>query len=444
MSAQSSPSGPQHSVDRAWLPSVAREREASIRSHHAGSTLDDIEAAVHHLIERTRQIHDFQCVNLNPATNIMNPRAEAALACGIGTRPSLGYAGEKYEMGLEAVEEIEVLAADLACQVFDAHYAEVRIGSGAMANLYAFMATCQPGDAIIVPPAAIGGHVTHNTAGAAGLYGLVIHEAPIDASRYTIDVDALSAMADVVRPRLITMGSSLNLMPHPVREVRAVADRVGATVLFDAAHACGMFAGRAWPNPLTHGAHLMTMSTYKSLGGPPGGLLVTNSAKLAARVDAIAYPGLTANFDTSKTASLTIALLDWLAHGPQYAAAMIDNAAALSAGLEHHGIASFHTIAGPTQSHQFALDARPWGDGHQCALRLRDANILASGIGLPISDGMAGLRLGTPEATRLNMGIEDMTELAELIALALTGDPLAVASRTSAFRQRFCGVHFVR
>ena len=90
------------------------------------------------------------------------PAAEALLSAGLGSRPSLGYPGEKYEMGLEAIEQIEVVAAELAAEVFGARYAEVRVGSGALANLYAFMATCRPGDTIIAPPASIGGHVTHH------------------------------------------------------------------------------------------------------------------------------------------------------------------------------------------------------------------------------------------------------------------------------------------
>ena len=93
--------------------------------------------------------------------------------------------------------------------------------------------------------------------------------------------------------------------------MRAVADEVGARLLFDAAHMSGMIAGRAWQQPLEEGAHLMTMSTYKSLGGPPSGLIVTNEPDLAKRLDAIAFPGLTANFDAAKSASLAITLLDW-------------------------------------------------------------------------------------------------------------------------------------
>ncbi len=428
---------------RGWLPAVPQQREAEIRETIAGLTGADTVDLVESLIARNRHIHEVECINLNPATNVMNPRAEAALAAGLGSRPSLGYAGEKYEMGLEAIEEIEVIAADLACRVFDARFAEIRVASGALANLYSFMATCRPGDAIIVPPPTIGGHITHNRAGAAGLYGLDIHECPIDPRRFTIDLDGLAVLTERVRPRLITMGASLNLLPHPVSEVREIADSVGADLLFDAAHACGMFAGKVWPNPLDLGADLMTMSTYKSLGGPAGGLLLTNRSDLAERVDAIAYPGLTANFDAGKTASLAITLLDWLDGGREYAAAMTATAAALAEALATSGLPVFSTEQGYTTSHQFAVDATRWNGGHQAALTLRDANILACAIGLPGGDEWSGLRLGTPEIVRWGMSAADMPELASLIVEALCREPAAVAAKTTAFRSRFTTLHHI-
>jgi glycine hydroxymethyltransferase len=428
---------------RPWIPDGPSRRESTIRDAIAELTGHDTVTLVETLIERNREIHEVECINLNPATNVMNPRAEAALSAGLGSRPSLGYAGEKYEMGLEAIEEIEVIAADLACRVFNARFAEIRVGSGALANLYAFMATCRPGDSIIVPPATIGGHITHRPSGAAGLYGLDIHECPIDARRFTIDLDGLAALAARVHPRLITMGASLNLLPHPVAEVRAIADGVGADVLFDAAHACGMFAGKVWPNPLDRGADLMTMSTYKSLGGPAGGLLLTNRADLAERVDAIAYPGLTANFDAGKTAALAITLVDWLEGGREYAAAMTTTATALAEALAAAGMPVFSTEHGHTTSHQFAVEATRWNGGHQAALRLRDANILACAIGLPGGDEWSGLRLGTPEIVRWGMTPVDMPELAALIVDGLEGDASAVAARTTDFRSRFTTLHHI-
>jgi glycine hydroxymethyltransferase len=418
----------------------AKERETEVLAS-LPDRLDQLDERIAALIVQNRRTHEFDCVNLNPATNVMNPAAEAALAAGLGSRPSLGHPGEKYEMGLEAIEQLEVMAAVLACRVMGARFAEIRVASGSMANLYAFMATCQPGDAIIVPPASIGGHVTHDRTGAAGLYGLEIHHAPIDADRYAVDVPALADLAERVRPRLITVGGSLNLLPHPVTAIREVADGVGARVLFDAAHACGMIAGHIWPNPLDEGAHLLTMSTYKSLGGPPAGLVLTNDEELGARIDAIAHPGLTANFDAGNTAALAIGLLDWLAFGTDYAAAMTGAASSLAAALADLGAPVFTTVEGPTTSHQFAVHADRWGGGRALAEHLRRANLLTSGIGLPSGEG---LRIGTPEIVRWGMTEGDMPELAALIHAALGEAPQNVAVRVTEFRQRFRELTFIR
>ena len=429
---------------RGWLTPVAQSREREILDGVTGADSDAVATTIASLIERNRVIHDDECINLNPASNVMNPRAEGALAAGLTTRASLGHAGEKYEMGLEAIEQIEVITADLVCRVFGVRYAEIRVGSGALANLYAFMATCQPGDSIIVPPASIGGHITHRPGGAAGLYGLDIHECPVDAANFTIDLAALATIVDEVQPKLITIGASLNLLPHPVSAICAIAERAGAAVLFDAAHACGMFAGGIWPNPLDEGADLMTMSTYKSLGGPAGGLVLTNRADLAERIDTIAYPGLTANFDAGKTAALALTMLDWLEFGHEYALTMASTASALATALADLGLPVHATGGGFTTSHQLAVDATEWGGGHEASLRLRRANLLACAIGLPGRGEFAGVRFGSPEIVRWGMTATDMPELARLIDDALHGDPEAVASRTTAFRQRFTELHFIR
>lgn len=430
---------------RSWLPETVADRVGSTLATLADQDAESAERWLAGLVAENGRIHDELCVNLNPATNRMNPRAEAMLAARLGSRPSLGYPGEKYEMGLEAIEQIEVVAAELAARVFRAGYAEVRVGSGALANLYAFMATCEPGDTIIAPPPSIAGHVTHQAAGAAGLYRINTVAAPVDPSSYTVDVDALAEIARSTRPRLITIGGSLNLTPHPVAAVREVADEVGAKVLFDAAHLCGVIAGGAWPNPLDEGAHLMTMSTYKSLGGPPGGLLLSGDAGLAERIEAIAYPGLTANFDAGKTAALAQTLLDWTVAGKSYAAAMVDTAAAFAEHLADAGLPVFRPGGRATQSHQLALEATVWGGGQAAAARLRRANLLACGIGLPlapVAGDVNGLRLGTPELARLGMGVADMEPLAGFVAAALTGDPERVAEEVTQWRKPFRDIHF--
>lgn len=432
---------------RDWVPTDAFVQR--IATDCRAVSRDAVRARLGRLVDQNRTIHELDCVNLNPAANVMSPAAEMLLATSLGTRPSLGHPGAKYEMGLEAVEQIEVIAAELAAEVFDAPYAEVRIGSGALANLYAFMACCEPGDAIVVPPASIAGHVTHNEAGAAGLYGLAIHEAPIDAANYTVDVEALGELVHRVEPRMITIGASLNLTHHPVSAIRELADDVGATVLFDAAHLSGLIAGGAWPNPLHEGAHIMTMSTYKSLAGPPAGLLVTTDSALAKRVDAIAFPGLTANFDAANTAALAMTLLDWQDHGSEHAAAMLDTATALATHLLDAGLPVLTAPDGvATRSHAFAVRAdATGGDGHALAQRLREANLLVSGIGIPEGPPHAtgAIRLGTNEAVRWGMTATDMDTVGDAIVRAVRGDDLAeIAADVAAFRRRFDRIHFCR
>jgi len=220
-------------------------------------------------------------------------------------------------------------------------------------------------------------------------------------------------MARDVQPKLITLGGSLNLFPHPIAQVREIADEVGAVLMFDAAHQCGLFAGGAWPNPLDEGAHLMTFSTYKSLGGPAGGLIVSNDAALMQKIDAIAFPGLTANFDVGRVAALALTMLDWREHGSSYTAEMIATARALADALAQNGVPVFSTSRGMTDSH--------------------------------VTDDMNGLRLGTPEAVRWGVTHADAPDLAALIADAIAADdPASLAPRTAEMRSRFSQLRFIR
>jgi len=431
---------------RAWVLPACEDLIQSIAAETAATDAAALALRLEALVQQNHSIHDVEGINLNPATNVMNPKAEAMMARGLGSRASLGYPGDKYEMGLEAIERIEVIAAELAAEVFGARFAEVRVGSGALANLYVFMATCKAGDTIIAPPGSIGGHVTHHAQGAAGWFGLKTVAAPVNADGYTVDVDALRALAHEVKPKLITLGGSLNLFEHPVAQVREIADSVGAKLMFDAAHQSGVIAGKVWQQPLEQGAHVMTMSTYKSLGGPPGGLIVSNDAVMMERIDAIAYPGLTANFDAGKTAALAVGLLDWKTHGPAYAQAMQRTAQALAQALDAADMPVFAKAHGFTHSHQLAIEAAPFGGGQTAAKRLRRANLLACGIGLPIAEVPGdnnGLRLGVPEIVRLGMDAPDMAALAGLIVRALTQQPETVAADVTTFRAGFNGLHYM-
>ena len=429
---------------RKWVPEASENLVHDLAQKVSRSSSKELLERLTFLADLNKIIHEKDCFNLNPATNIMNPRAEAFLSCGIGSRPSLGYPGDKYEMGLEAIEEIEVMASSLVAEIFCAKFAEIRVPSGAMANLFSFMSICKPGDTIIVPPASIGGHVTHHKPGCAGLFGLNIIEAPIDKDYYTVDVDQLRELALKERPKLITLGGSLNLFEHPVSEVSSIAKEVGARLLFDAAHQCGLIAGEAWENPLDHGADLVTMSTYKSLGGPPGGVIVTNDPEIAKKIDGIAFPGMTANFDAAKSAALAVTMLDWQDYGKKYAAEMVLMAKTLASCLEDYDVPVFFGALGHTQSHQFAVLADKYQGGQEVSKLLRKSGFLACGIGLPVQDiegDMNGVRFGTPELVRWGMKAKNSNKLAGLIAKALKGHN--VSDQVSDWRRTFNKIHFV-
>ncbi len=438
-------------ADKAWLPAECSDVVRDMERRLSGANdLDAIDAAVMRLVDQHERLLDAESIGLNAGTNVMNPRAAALLARSLGNRPSLGYPGDKYEMGMEFAAEIEVVAETLAKRLFAAPYAEIRVGSGALANLYSFMATAKPGDTIMAFTGEMGGHVTHHTAGAAGLYGLVTHPVPFDGARMAIDLEALRRDARQLKPKLITVAGSLCLYPYDVKAVRAIADEIGAYVLYDAAHMAGMIAGKQFQQPLAEGAHLMTMSTYKAFGGPPSGLILTTEPELAQRLDKIAYPGLTANFDLGKSAALAISILDLLAHGEAYAKACVANARALAAALEAEGV-PVHRVAGRpcTESHHLALPAAPFGGGQTASKLLARANLMLCGIGLPIPPvpgDLNGIRLGTQEVTRFGMDEAAMADVARFIARVLVKHeaPEKVKPEVIAFRKQFQKMRFVR
>ncbi|MEJ6761076.1 MAG: hypothetical protein QNK54_03655, partial [Candidatus Planktophila sp.] len=163
--------------------------------------------------------------------------------------------------------------------------------------------------------------------------------------------------------------------------------------------------------------------------------------------DAIAYPGLTANFDAAKTAALGITLQDWKTVGPAFAQMMVQTSQALAQKLQNRGVNIFAADKGFTTSHQFAILAAPYGGGQNAAKRMGEAGLLACGIGLPIApvDGdLNGLRIGTPEIVRLGMKVEHMDQLADFIArsLDLANDAQSIQREITEWRKQFSGVHY--
>jgi glycine hydroxymethyltransferase len=423
-----------------WAPPRAQLRLAELEAEVDGLGLDAISRLVDAVLAEHRGRLDEDGVVLYAGTNTMSERARAAHEISLGCRPSMGWPGEKRQTGLDELDVLEVLAPLQVAALMGGEFAEVRLQSATLANLACYGAFTSPGDTIAVLPETAGGHASHHAQGAAGIRGLRVAELPYDAGRLDVDHAALPAFLREHRPALVVVGASLMLFPYDVAALRAACDEVGALLVYDASHVAGLIAGGRFQRPLDEGAHLVTMSTYTSFGGPPGAAIVTRDENLARQVSTAAYPGLTANYDASRLAPLAVAAAEHAAGGPGYADRCMANATALAAALDGEGFTVAAASLGWTASHHVAVDAAAFGGGEDAARLLAEGGVYLSGIGLPDQapgEPVRGLRIGTQEVTRRGFGPDAMREVAVLTRrLLIDGhNPIKVLQDSVALRR---------
>src|SRR5262245_34799274 len=334
---------------------------------------------------------------LYAGSNAPSARVAAAHRPRLSNQPSMGYAGDKYQAGLEPLDVVEVTVSRLVADLMGAAFAEIRPTSATLANLAVYSAVAAPGDTVAVLPGWAGGHLSHHEIGAAGIRGLRIVDLPYDVGRLDVDLDGLEALLAAERPKLVVVGASLMLQPHDLRPIAERVHGAGSILLYDASHVAGLVAERRFQAPLADGADVMTFSTYKSFGGPAGGAIVSNDPGLMERITTAVYPGLTANYDIARLLPLGSAVLDHRESGGAYADACIGLATAVADALAAEDLDVVTSERGPTSSHHVAVDVRRFGGGPQAARTLAEANVLLSEIGLPgpDHDPSGAIRIGT-------------------------------------------------
>jgi glycine hydroxymethyltransferase len=419
-----------------WAPPRAQRRLVELESELTGLGLDEVTRLVDAVLAEHRGRLDEDGVVLHAGTNTMSRRARAAYEISLGSRPSMGWPGEKSQTGLDELDVLEVLAPLQVAALMGGEFAEVRLQSATLANLACYSAFARPGDTIAVLPGAAGGHAR----GVAEVRALRVVDLPYDAGRFDVDHAALPAFLRRHRPALVVVGASLMLFPHDVARIRKACDEVGAFLIYDASHPAGLIAGGRFQRPLEEGAHLVTMSTYASFGGPPGAAIVTRDENLARQVSTAAHPGLTANYDASRLAPLAVTAAEHAAGGPAYADRCMANAGSLAAALDGEGFTVTAAHLGWTASHHVAVDATAFGGGDDAARLLAEGGIYLGGIGLPgqaPGEPPRGLRIGTQEVTRRGFGPDAMGEIAVLMRRLLIDrhDPIKVLQDTVALRR---------
>jgi glycine hydroxymethyltransferase len=420
-----------------WASPPALARLAAVEAALPSDPALALERAARAAHDHARRLEE-DCLQLYAGTNVPSPLVAALHEAALAAQPSMGYPGAKYQAGLEPVDVVEVTAASAMQRLMGAAFAEVRPTSATLANLAVYTALTDPGDTIAVLPDWAGGHLSHHAIGVPGVRGLRVAPLPYDAERLDVDLDALDEFLGWEVPRLVVVGASLMLFPHRLAEIAEAVRAHGIPLLYDASHVAGLIAEGRFQDPLREGADLVTFSTYKSFGGPPGGVIVTNDEELAQQVSNAVYPTLVANYDVSRLVPLAAAALERERSGGEYADQCIANARALAAALADEGLDVLGAGRGHTESHHVALDVA--GGGTAAALRLAEGNILSSEIGIPV-DPAGGVRLGTQAITRQGFVEDDMGPVAAAIAGALLHDR-DVRAEVADLRRRHTGLRW--
>jgi len=332
-----------------------------------------------------------------------------------------GYPRKRWYGGCENVDVAEQLAIDRAKRLFGAEHVNVQPHSGAQANMAVYFAAIKPGDKILTMNLAHGGHLTHgHPANFSGKFYQVTHYG-VDEKTETIDYGALQKQAEQVRPVMITAGASAYPRIIDFPRLRQIADSVGAILFIDMAHIAGLVAGGQHPSPIPH-AQFVTTTTHKSLRGPRGGIVMCEE-KFAKVTDSTLFPGVQGGPLMHVIAAKAVCFHEALQpEFREYQRQVVLNAKALSAGLANHG---YRIVSGGTDNHLMLVDLRPKEvNGKEAQEVLDRAGITVNKNAIPFDTypifKPGGIRIGTPAVTTRGMKEEEMLEIADLIAEALS------------------------
>jgi glycine hydroxymethyltransferase len=353
-----------------------------------------------------------------------------------------GYPGRRYYGGCEEVDVAEQLAIDRAKSMFGAEHANVQAHAGAQANNAAYMALLEPGDTFLGMALDHGGHLSHGMK--INVSGKLYNPVPYHVHRedLLVDMDEVERLAQEHEPALIVAGWSAYPRQLDFAAFRRIADSVGAKLMVDMAHFAGLVAAGLHPNPVEH-ADVVTTTIHKTLCGPRSGMILCR-AEHAQAIDKAVFPGQQGGPLMHTVAAKAVALR--IAAGEQFRQRQrqtIANAQAFAAGLEENGIP---VLTGGTDVHLVLVDLTPTGlDGQTAEDRLEEVGITVNRNAIPFDPrppiNPSGLRIGTPALTTRGMGEEEMTEIAAVIARALSADfeseKAALAERTNALMDRF-------
>ncbi len=392
--------------------------------------------------------HEYRqtCLNLIASENIPSPLVEELFDERLAQRYG-NYNGidlyQRHYKGNRYIAEIETYAQELAKELFNASFVDLRPLSGNIAGIAATFALAEPGSTALEVD---NGHGYANKLATSPLkVDLKSIPIPWDGLRSNIDLAATITLIEQHKPKIVNIGSAVFLFPQPVAELKRVMHQANpeSYLIYDAAHVIGLIAGGRFQSPLDEGADVIISSTHKTLAGPQGGIILTNNRSIAERIASTLYPLLMSNHHLSRLPALAGTFVEWLTCGAAYADAIVKNAKALGQALTDHGVPILGSELGFTESHTLIPIVDAYGEGRELADQLESCNIIAGAASLSPEVGKSGLRLGVQEITRLGMTPEDAPDIADCIVAALSGESSdTVKPKVAQLVRRFDTVQF--
>ncbi|WP_099612066.1 serine hydroxymethyltransferase [Vibrio fujianensis] len=353
-------------------------------------------------------------IELIASENYTSPRVMEAQGSQLTNKYAEGYPGKRYYGGCEYVDKAEALAIDRACQLFGCEYANVQPHSGSQANSAVYMALLNPGDTVLGMSLAHGGHLTHgspvNFSGK--LYNIIPYG--IDESGQ-INYDEMEALAIEHKPKMIIGGFSAYSQIVDWKRMREIADKIDAYLFVDMAHIAGLVAAGVYPTPVPY-AHVVTTTTHKTLAGPRGGLILSNTGEeLYKKLNSAVFPGGQGGPLMHVIAAKAVAFKE--AMEPEFKAyqtRVVQNAKAMVSQFQARG---YKIVSNGTENHLFLVDLIDKDiTGKDADAALGAANITVNKNSVPNDPRSpfvtSGIRVGSPAITRRGFTEQDAKDLA--------------------------------
>jgi len=386
------------------------------------SSLTQTDPLVLDAIEREYHRQNDQ-IELIASENIVSKAVLEAQGTILTNKYAEGYSGKRYYGGCEHVDVVEDICIDRIKKLFNASFANVQVHSGSQANQAVFLALLKPGDTIMGMSLAAGGHLTHGAPpNESGKWFNAIQYG-VKEDTALIDYDEVEKLAIENKPKLIIAGGSAYPRIIEFDKFKKIADKVGALLLVDMAHFAGLVATGFYPNPLNF-ADVVTSTTHKTLRGPRGGIVLTNNADHAKKINSAVFPGLQGGPLMHVICAKAVAFGEALKpEFKNYIDSVISNSKILSDVMLERGLA---VVSGGTDTHLVLVDLRPKKLTGKAAERsLENAGITCNKNGVPFDPESpfvtSGIRLGSPAGTSRGFGAEEFQLIGNLIGDVLDG-----------------------